>query len=57
MTIIGVSVLYKRVSIHWTGLLKWTTGLDYWTTGLDYCPGLLDSTKLQNIRRSVQNRR
>jgi len=19
------------VSIHWTGLLEWTTGLDYWT--------------------------
>jgi len=19
------------VSIHWTGLLDWTTGLDYWT--------------------------
>ena len=31
MTIIGVSVLYKRVSIHWNGLLEWTTGLD---TGL-----------------------
>ena len=24
------------VSIHWTGLLDWTTGLDHWT-------GLLDS--------------
>jgi len=34
---------------HWTGLLDWTTGLDYWT-------GLLDSPKLQNTTRSVQNR-
>jgi len=21
----------RGVSIHWTGLLEWTTGLDYWT--------------------------
>ena len=27
------------VSVHWTGLLDWTTGLDYWT-------GLLDLPKL-----------
>ena len=23
----------QAVSIHWTGLLDWTTGLDYWTLG------------------------
>jgi len=26
-----VQANYKAVSIHWTGLLDWTTGLDYWT--------------------------
>ena len=24
-------VCNRGVSIHWTGLLDWTTGLDYWT--------------------------
>ena len=28
------------VSIHWTGLLDWTTGLDYWTGLLDWTTGL-----------------
>ena len=30
----------KGVSIHWTGLLDWTTGLDYWTGILDWTTGL-----------------
>jgi hypothetical protein len=38
---------FRAVTIHWTGLLDWTTGLDNWTglldwtTGLDYWTGLL----------------
>ena len=28
------------VSIHWTGLLDWTTGLEYWTGILDWTTGL-----------------
>ena len=26
---------WGAVTIHWTGLLDWTTGLDYWTGLLD----------------------
>ena len=26
-----ISLWLVGVSIHWTGLLEWTTGLDYWT--------------------------
>jgi len=25
------SCQFVDVSIHWTGLLEWTTGMDYWT--------------------------
>ena len=28
------------VSIHWTGLLDWTTGLEYWIGLLDWNTGL-----------------
>ena len=47
---ISVQKFNTAVSIHWTGLLDWTTGLDYWTglldwtTGLDYWTELLDWT-------------
>jgi len=34
------------VSIHWTGLLEWTTGLDYWTGLLDWTTGLAQTAIL-----------
>ena len=34
------SNLPMGVTIHWTGLLDWTTGLDYWTGLLDWTTGL-----------------
>ena len=42
----GFQAFPLGVSIHWTGLLDWTTGLNYWpwTTGLNYWTELLDWT-------------
>ena len=41
MSLIKYSYAWTGISIHWTGLLDWTTGLDYWTGLLDWNTGLL----------------
>jgi len=57
--VVGVArVRVPRTYLHYAmcELLEPSIGLlDYWTTGLDYWTGLLDSPKLQNTPRSVQN--
>ena len=43
----------QGVSIHWTGLLDWTTGLEYWTDLLNHKKQFSSACKLINQSESV----
>ena len=48
-----ISLWSVGVSIHWTGLLEWTTGMDYWTHPNFYKIPFKCITKLNVLIRPV----